>query len=349
MNNYEISTKKQILNLFENNKSLILDTWIKLFVKNEKNLAELSEFEGLLNVFKCILASYICYLKSENEKICLNCIKGTVEKMDINNISYNNFIISIPYFQESYIKILLKNLKHEDVEKCITLSNRIYNKILISIQNEYLNINDSTLTAMLKLSELRDDITGHHLERTKEYAVLLSKELNLDEKFIKHMSKASLLHDVGKVAVRDEILLKPGKLTKDEYEEIKKHTTIGAKTISKVISVNEYTNEYLYMAIDIALGHHEKYDGSGYPNGINGTKIPLCARIFALVDAYDAITSERPYKKPFSHEEAVGRIKLDSGKHFDPDIVKMFIKIQDQFKIINDKYKQGNKILKVCY
>lgn len=346
MNNYETLTKNKILNLFENNKDLILNTWINLFIKNEKNL---SEFDALKNVFKCIIASYICYLKSENEKICLNCIKGTIEKMDINNISYNNFITSIPYFQESYISLLLRNLKYEEIEECITLSSRIYNKILISIQNEYLNINDSTLTAMLKLSELRDDITGHHLERTKEYAVLLSKELNLDDKFVKHMSKASLLHDVGKVAVRDEVLLKPGKLTEDEYEEIKKHSTIGAKTISKVINVNEYANEYLYMAIDIALGHHEKYDGSGYPNGINGIRIPLCARIFALVDAYDVITSERPYKKPFSHEEAVGRIQLDSGKHFDPDIVNAFIKIQDKFKMINDKYKHDNKKAKISY
>lgn len=337
MNNYETLTKKQILNVFENNKDLILNTWANLLAENEKNF---SEFDELLNIFKCILANCIYYLENENRKLCLNCIQRTVEKMDVNDISYNNFMISIPYFQESYISILLRTLKNKDIEKCITLSNRIYNKIITNIQNEYLNINDSTLTAMLKLSELRDDMTGHHVERTREYAVVLSKELNLDDNFVKHISKASLLHDIGKVAVRDEILLKPGKLTEDEYEEIKKHTITGAKAISKVIGVNEYTNEYLYMAIDIALGHHEKYDGSGYPNGINGIEIPLCSRIFALADAYDVITSERPYKKPFSHEEAVRRIKLDCGKHFDPDIVNAFIKIQGEFQIINNKYKQ---------
>jgi len=336
MNNYETLTKKQILNIFENNKELILNNWANLIAENEKNF---SEFDELLNIFKCILSNYIYYLKNENRKLCFSCIKRTVEKMDVNDISYNNFMISIPYFQESYISILLRNLKNKDIEKCITLSNRIYNKIITNIQNEYLNINDSTLTAMLKLSELRDDMTGHHVERTREYAVVLSKELNLDDNFVKHISKASLLHDIGKVAVRDEILLKPGKLTEDEYEEIKKHTITGAKAISKVIGVNEYTNEYLYMAIDIALGHHEKYDGSGYPNGIKGIEIPLCSRIFALADAYDVITSERPYKKSFSHEEAVRRIKLDCGKHFDPDIVNAFTKIQGKFQIINNKYK----------
>jgi HD-GYP domain-containing protein (c-di-GMP phosphodiesterase class II) len=337
MNINETLTKKQILNVFENNKDLILNTWVNLLVENEKNF---SGFDLGLNVCKCILVNYINCLKNGNKQLCLKSIKKIVEIMNVNDISYNNFMISIPYFQESYISILLKNLKNEDVEKCITLCNRIYNKTVTNIQNEYLNINDSTLTAMIKLSELRDDTTKHHVERTEEYAVLLSKELNLDNNFIKDISKASLLHDIGKVAVRDEILLKPGKLTEDEYEEIKKHTTIGARTISKVISVNDYTNEYLYMAIDISLGHHEKYDGSGYPNGIEGIKIPLCARIFALVDAYDVITSERPYKKPFSHEEAVRRIKLDCGKHFDPDIVNAFTKIQGKFQIINNKYKQ---------
>ncbi len=332
MNSYEILTRNQILNVFESNKDLIFNIWVNLFVKNEKVQ---DEPEELLKIFKSILVTYINYFKKENKKLDLSSIIKIVRKMDINDISYSNFLTFIPYFQESYISILLKNFKNDDIEKCITLCNRIYNKTVTNIQNEYLNINDSTLTAMLKLSELRDDITEHHVERTKEYAVLLSKELNLDDNFIKHISKASLLHDIVKVAVRDEILLKSGKLTEYEYEEIKKHTTIGAKAIGKVISVNEYTNEYLYMAIDIALGHHEKYNGSGYPNGINGNKIPLCARIFALVDAYDVITSERPYKKALSHEEAVRRIQLDCEKHFDPKIVNSFFKIQDKFKAIS--------------
>ena len=346
MNNYEALTKKQILNVFENNQNMILDTWINLFVEHEKKL---SETDMLLNMFDCILVNYTNYLKGGDKKLYLNSIKGIVKKMDVYDISYNDLMISLTYFQESYISILLKNLENENVGKCITLCNRIYNKTITDIQNEYLNINDSTLTAMLKLSELRDDVTEHHVERTSEYAVLLSKELNLGDNFVKDMRKASLLHDIGKVAVRDDILLKPGKLTDDEYEEIKKHTIIGAKTISKVISVSEYTNEYLYMAIDIALGHHEKYDGSGYPNGIKGIKIPLCSRIFALADAYDVITSERPYKKPFSHEEAVRRIKLDCDKHFDPIVVNAFVKIQDKFRMISDKYRKDKQKLELCY
>ncbi|HEY5524993.1 MAG TPA: HD domain-containing phosphohydrolase [Clostridium sp.] len=336
MNNYETLIKNQILNVFEKNKDLIFNNWVNLFVENEKIQEEIDD---LKNIFNSILVNYINYFKTGNKKLYLSSIMKIVREMDIKDISYNKCMIAISYFQESYISILLKNFKNDDIEKCLTLCNRIYNKTVANIQNAYLNIKDSTLTAMLKLSELRDDVTEQHVERTKEYAILLAKELDLDDNFIRDISKASLLHDIGKIAVRDEILLKPGKLTEDEYEEIKKHTIIGAKTISKVISINEYINEYLYMAIDIALCHHEKYDGSGYPNGINGTEIPLCARIFAIADAYDVITSERPYKKPLSHEEAVRRIQLDCGKHFDPDVVTVFVKIQDKFKVICNKYK----------
>jgi Response regulator containing a CheY-like receiver domain and an HD-GYP domain len=336
MNNYETMIKKQILNIFRYNKDLIFNTWVNLFVENEKIQ---DEVDTLVNIFNTILVNYINYFDHENRKLYLSSIVKVAREMDINNISYNDFMIYMPYFQESYVSLLLRNLKNDDLEKCLILCNRIYNKTVAHIQEEYMNIKDSTLTAMLKLSELRDDITEHHVERAKEYAVLLSRELNLDDIFVKHISKASLLHDIGKVGVRDDILLKPGKLTDIEYEEIKKHTVIGARAIMNVINANEYIHEYLYMAIDIALCHHEKYDGSGYPNGLNGFKIPLSARIFAIADAYDVITSERPYKEPLSHESAVRRIKLDCGKHFDPDIVNKFMKIQDKFKLINSKYK----------
>lgn len=335
MNNYETITKRQILNIFKNNRDLIFNNWVNLFVENEKIQ---DDVDTLVSIFRTILVNYINYFDHENKKLYLSSIVKVAREMDINNISYSDFMVYIPYFQESYVSILLKDLKNDDLEKCLTLCNRIYNKTVAHIQEEYMNIKDSTLTAMLKLSELRDDVTEHHVERAREYAVVLSRELNLDDIFVKHISKASLLHDIGKVGVRDEILLKPGKLTEGEYEEIKKHTIIGARAIINVINANEYIHDYLYMAIDIALCHHEKYDGSGYPNGLNGNKIPLSARIFAIADAYDVITSERPYKKPLSHESAVERIQLDCGKHFDPYIVDKFVGIKDKFKIISNKY-----------
>lgn len=246
-------------------------------------------------------------------------------------VNYDNILSSIP-------------VKTSEDKSGNLLANglmKIYqnNKALEDIRDEYFNIKDSTLTAIIKLSELRDDVTGKHVERAKDYAVLLSKELGMDDNFINDMNKASLLHDVGKIGIRDEILLKPGKLTEDEFEEMKKHTIMGARTICKVISVNDLENGYLFMAIDIALYHHEKYDGSGYPYGLSGEQIPLSAKIFQIADAYDVITSKRPYKEPLTHEEAVRRIVSDSNKHFDPDIVNVFVKIQDKFKKVCDKYK----------
>jgi len=334
MINYESLSCRQILKIFQNNKKLIFNNWISL-VENNVKMQDNFESDSFIELFKNILDNYINYFKDGNIELYLSYNIKITEQMACNNISYRHFMEAIPYFQESYIGILVKNLVVNDIDKCMILSNRVYNKTLKCIRDEYFNIKDSTLTAIIKLSELRDDETGKHVERAKDYAVLLSKELNLDDHFINNMSKASLLHDIGKIAIRDELLLKPGKLTDDEFEEMKEHTIIGTRAISKVVSVNDLLNRYLFMAMDIALFHHEKYDGTGYPNGLEGLEIPLSARIFAIADAYDVITSKRPYKEPLSHEEAVRRIVLDSNKHFDPKIINVFVRIQNKFKVIN--------------
>jgi len=334
MINNENSLFKKIMKVFINNKDLILNNWISLVEDNVK-MQDDYELDSFIELSKNILNNFINYLMNEDIEAYLNTNLEITKAMAYNNMSYRNFMDAIYYFQESYISILVKNLELNDIDKCIIFVSRIYNKTLDGIREEYFNIKDSTLTAILKLSEMRDDETSKHVERAKEYAVLLSQELNLDEKFINNMKKASLLHDIGKISVRDSIMLKPGKLTDDEFEEMKKHTVVGSKTISIVMSVSDLHKEYLFMAMDIALSHHEKYDGSGYPNGLVGIEIPLSARIFAVADAYDAITSKRPYKEALSHEEAVRRILLDSNKHFDPKIIIVFERIQDKFKLIN--------------
>lgn len=338
MNNYEEAIRHRLLQIFSSYKKQIFNNWIILVQYNIK-LYDDFELDGLTKLFREIIENYINYFSHGSIKEYYYDTLRIADEIANNNISYSNFITTIPFLQESYTHILLKNVSIIDLDRSITLTNRLYNKALTIIRDEYFEIKDSTLTAILELSELRDDDTGKHVERTKDYATVLSKELNLDDNFIKNISKASLLHDIGKVAIRDEILLKPGKLTDSEFEEMKRHTIIGAKTISNVISSNDIKNEYLYMAVDISLCHHEKYDGSGYPNGFAGMQIPLPARIFAIADAYDVITSKRPYKQPLSHEEAVERIVVDSGKHFDPDVVGIFIKNQDKFKTISDKYR----------
>lgn len=327
---------------FRKNRKLILDNWTTL-VKENLNMKNDFEFKVLIELFEYIIDNFINYLKVSDTKVHISDSMDIAETMVSNGISFGNFMRGIQYFQEIYIQTLLKSLDIDIVSQCLILANRIYTKTISDITYEYRNINDPTLTALVKLSELKDDTTGKHAERTKKYAVALSielsKKINLDDSFIKSIGKASLLHDIGKVAIKDEILLKPGKLTSDEFEQIKRHTIIGAQTIDKVINTDRSINEYLIMAKSIALCHHEKYDGTGYPNNLSGKKIPLSARIFALVDAYDVITSKRPYKEAASHEEAILRITTDSGSHFDPDIVNAFMAIQHIFKNINESYK----------
>ncbi|WP_153913534.1 HD-GYP domain-containing protein [Shewanella sp. TC10] len=205
---------------------------------------------------------------------------------------------------------------------------------------------DSTLTSrratvigLAKLAEYRDNETGAHLLRMQRYAGLLAKqrltELDAPEEltpaFIEEITLSSVLHDIGKVGIADAILLKPGKLTPEEFENIKAHPVIGSSVLD---SLTEYAPDcnFIKMGRDIAGGHHEKWDGTGYPKGLSGEDIPLAARIVALVDVYDALTSPRCYKQPFSHDKAVTLILEGKGKHFDPNLVESFIKIDHLFE-----------------
>ncbi len=198
---------------------------------------------------------------------------------------------------------------------------------------------DAALMTLAELAETRDSDTGMHLERMAEYSKLLAEGLRddspysdrIDDQFVKELYKSSPLHDIGKVGIPDAILRKPGPLTDQEFVKMREHTTIGGDTLRAVLDRYRGQTTFLTMAMDIAYSHHERWDGGGYPLGLSGTDIPLAARIVTLADAYDAITSRRPYKEPFSHEEAVRRIKVDRGKHFDPVIVDVFLDCQYEF------------------
>jgi putative two-component system response regulator len=194
------------------------------------------------------------------------------------------------------------------------------------------------LKTVADLVESRDDITGGHVERTQRgLRVLIEglEDLGLYREQIQGWDKdlmlqSSQLHDVGKIAIMDNILNKPGRLTPDEFEEIKKHTTLGVRIIEKIES-NTSESEFLKYAKVFAGTHQEKWDGTGYPMGLAGEDIPLQGRLMAIADVYDALVSDRPYKKAFSHEEAV-RIILDGkGTHFDPVLVDVFEQVADQF------------------
>lgn len=182
-------------------------------------------------------------------------------------------------------------------------------------------------------AEYRDEETGNHILRMSHICALLARSMGWSESKCDLILNASPMHDIGKIGIPDAILLKPGKLDPAEWEIMKSHVTIGAKLLE---SNNE--SELLNMARDIALTHHEKWDGSGYPNGLIGEQIPQAGRIAAIADVFDALTSERPYKKAWDVEDANDLIRQNSGKHFDPQIVEVFFKELPNILNIRDRY-----------
>lgn len=199
--------------------------------------------------------------------------------------------------------------------------------------------------AMSKLAESKDPETGEHLERMREYCRTLSQELaRLDkyqdlitQTFQDNIYAASPLHDIGKVGIPDNILLKPGGLNDDEWVIMKRHPLIGGETL-RAVDRQYPGNEFIRTGIEIAESHHEKWNGGGYPRGLAGEQIPLVARILALGDVYDALTSKRCYKEKFSHEKSRSIIIEEAGSHFDPDVVEAFLNREDEFMRIRDHF-----------
>ncbi|MFC1866695.1 two-component system response regulator [Thermodesulfobacteriota bacterium] len=203
---------------------------------------------------------------------------------------------------------------------------------------------DATIYALATLAEYRDPETGGHIRRTQNYVLALAEHLQshpkfssfLDDKTIALLYKSAPLHDIGKVGVQDSILLKPGKLTDEEFDEMKNHTTYGHDTILKVEQEigDEFTSSFLSLSREIAYTHQEKWNGSGYPRGLKEEAIPISGRLMAVADVYDALISKRVYKPPFPNSKAVAIIEESKGNHFDPDMVDAFLELEDNFREI---------------
>ena len=196
-------------------------------------------------------------------------------------------------------------------------------------------LNDSRLEIVGRLgkaAEYKDNETGMHVIRMSHYSELLAREMGMDDHYCEVLLNASPMHDIGKIGIPDKVLLKPGKLDHDEWEIMKTHTTMGAAILSGGES------EVMKMSESIAITHQEKWDGSGYPNGMKGEDIPLEGRIVAIADVFDALTSIRPYKKAWTVEDAVNMIEQESGKHFDPKLVPLFVKILPEIVKIKDQF-----------
>ena len=216
-------------------------------------------------------------------------------------------------------------------------------RLVLEQTDEIRQTRDIALITLAKLAESRDSTTGLHLERIAAYSRRLAEELRegpyagrISLAFIDQLAKSSPLHDIGKVGIPDSILCKPGPLSSTEFRLMQTHSTLGGDTLRSVMERFE-TPGFLIMAMEIAYSHHERWDGCGYPAGLVGEEIPLAARIVALVDSYDTLTSERPYKRAVPHAEAVRRLVVDRGRHFEPAVVDAFAACHANFEALREE------------
>ncbi|MFA5859516.1 MAG: HD domain-containing phosphohydrolase [Elusimicrobiota bacterium] len=226
----------------------------------------------------------------------------------------------------------------------LTHANELENKVnerTKELQDALANIDklhQDIINRLLRAAEFRDDETGKHILRVSKYSRLIAQELGWEGLKLDMLEQASPMHDVGKIGIPDNILLKPTKLLPEEFEIMKKHTIIGAR----ILAGSSFP--LIQMAQEIALTHHEKFDGSGYPQGLKGKEIPIVGRIAAIADVYDALISRRPYKPALENKKAVEIIKVSVGTHFDSHVAEAFFSVIDKIEEIKDKYSNDDEM-----
>ncbi len=245
---------------------------------------------------------------------------------------FRNVLLSHPDISVNLMKGLLQKIRKA--------TKQIEDLVFVVAHQELHDAHLDTIKRLVLAAEYKDQNTGEHIARVSRYSALIAKKLRLSKEDIQIIRYAAPMHDVGKIGIPDHILLKPDKLTDEEFNIMRTHTTIGAKILS-----NPRSN-VLKCARQIALSHHERFDGTGYPEALFGNKIPIVARIVGLVDTFDALISERPYKGPYSVEGALDIIKKERGEHFDPHIADIFIKSIEEILTINEELSlEQNKLL----
>lgn len=252
--------------------------------------------------------------------------------------------ITKPFSLEEVRARVSSHLKLQALQNRLETHSQNLEKVVHSQMHKLAESQMTTIFALAKLAEYRDQETGDHLERVREFCRILAQELRssayaalIDEHFVASLAQASVLHDIGKVAIPDAVLFKPARLDPEERVIIERHTTIGAETLEAVHRLHP-ENIFIRIGIDIARSHHEKWDGTGYPQGLAKAAIPLAARIMTVVDIYDALRTERCYKRGWPHAEVVAEIVAHSGKDFDPEIVAAFLRVEEAIAAIYDLF-----------
>ena len=293
----------------------------------------------------------VCAILKKNVRTCDIPVIFLTSKATEEDETQGLHMGAVDYITKPISPPILKERIHTHLElkrarDQLKQQNQILEDKVLERTRQLEELQDVAMVAMGSLAETRDPETGNHIRRTQHYVKLLANRLKDHPRFnhfltpenVTTLFKSAPLHDIGKVGVPDHILLKPGKLTVEEFEEMKKHTTYGRDAIAAAELTITSADNFLIFAKEIAYSHQEKWDGSGYPEGLSGDNIPISARLMAVADVYDALISRRVYKPPFPHEQAVAIITEGKGAHFDPDMVDAFLDISDQFYEIALKY-----------
>jgi len=277
-------------------------------------------------------------------------VEDETRGLELGAVDYITKPISPPIL----IERVKTHLELKSARDFLKRQNEILEEKVIERTRQMEELQDVSMVAMGSLAEARDPETGNHIRRTQRYLKLLAQKLKDHPRFshfltpenITSLYKSAPLHDIGKVGVADHILLKPGKLTDEEFDEMKKHTTYGRDAIAAAELRISVADNFLVFAKEIAYAHQEKWNGSGYPEGLAGDDIPISARLMAVADVYDALISRRVYKPPFPHEKAVAIILEGKGQHFDPDMVDAFMEIADEYYAISQEFADSEEAVK---
>ncbi|WCE28336.1 HD-GYP domain-containing protein [Vibrio sp. SCSIO 43137] len=334
---------KQMIGLFTTLIVALTVSMVMIEIKDiywlEHNIDKLADGSGKLSVIKefiyvsAVLFAYAFYII----RLWTRLLKAVLNSQEsaLAAVSAGDAQTRVPVFD------------HDELGSVASLTNSMLDSLEVSHQ-EVQTTRDVAIVSLAALAESRDNETGAHILRTQQYVKSLAEFMSqkpqhtelLTPAYIDLLYKSAPLHDVGKVGIPDSVLLKPGKLTDEEFETMKGHPQIGADALATA-EQQLGSSSFLNVAKEISLTHHEKWDGSGYPNKLSGTDIPLSGRLMALADVYDALISKRVYKPAFSHEKAKAIILEGSGSHFDPEVVEAFVAIEDEFVRIAATFKDN--------
>ncbi len=311
---------------------------VKILNKLAINLANLS-IDLVLNEIFDELINYTGYHFSTEEKIPIIFITALTEVADetrgfeVGGVDYITKPVSKPIVQARVKTHLALHKQNQILEETVEKRTAELKHALDKMESYSLD----SIIRLCRASEYRDEDTGAHIYRMSHYSAAIARQMSLGETVTKWILYAAPMHDIGKIGIPDRILLKPGKLNDEEWQIMKQHSIFGGKILENSKA------GYLKLGQIIALTHHEKWDGSGYPNGLKGKKIPMVGQIVAVADVFDALTSKRPYKEPFSIEKSLDIIKEGSGNHFNPEVVQAFIAIKQEILNIKEKFQDKNE------